>query len=69
MHAGDAQLHPRVAAAWVQPKLQEAESNLALFAAMRTSQPSAKFMPAPTAAPFTAAIVGSGLRATRKKPS
>ena len=36
---------------------------------MRTSQPSAMFIPAPTAAPFTAASVGSGLRAIRRKPS
>ena len=37
--------------------------------AMRTSQASARFMPAPTAGPFTAATVGSGERSTRRKPS
>src|SRR6478609_11774248 len=44
-------------------------SNLARRAARRTSQPSARFMPAPTAAPLTAASVGNGLRAMRRKPS
>ena len=51
------------------PICRKRVSNLALRAAMRTSQPSARFMPAPTAAPFTAASVGSGLRAMRRKPS
>ena len=36
---------------------------------MRTSQHSARFIPAPTAAPLTAAIVGKGVRAIRKNPS
>ena len=44
-------------------------SNLARRPAMRTSHPRARFIPAPTAAPLTAAIVGNGLRATRRKPS
>ena len=44
-------------------------SNRARRAARRTSHPRARFIPAPTAAPLTAAIVGSGLRAMRRKPS
>ena len=44
-------------------------SNFARRAAMRTSHPSAMFIPAPTAAPLTAASVGRVLRATRRKPS
>ena len=51
------------------PICRKRVSNLARRAAMRTSQPSARFIPAPTAAPFTAASVGSGLRAMRRKPS
>ena len=59
-----------MAAAGVEPELQEpgvepgppaGEADVAVA--------SARFMPAPTAAPFTAAIVGSGERATRMKPS
>ena len=37
--------------------------------ASRTSQASARFRPAPTAGPFTAATVGSGERRTRRNPS
>ena len=37
--------------------------------AMRTSHPKARFSPAPTAAPLTAANVGNSLRAMRRKPS
>ena len=44
-------------------------SNLADAPARRTSQASARFIPAPTAAPFTAAIVGNGDRSTRRNPS
>src|SRR5436305_10238219 len=36
---------------------------------MRTSQANARFTPAPTAAPLTAATVGSTDRCTRRKPS
>ena len=43
-------------------------SNFARFAAIRTSQPSAMFMPAPTAAPLTAAIVGSGRARDAQEP-
>ena len=37
--------------------------------ARRTSHASARFMPAPTAGPLTAAMVGSGERSTRRNPS
>ena len=66
---GDASQHPRVPAPGMEAELQETGVELGSAAAMRTSQPSAMFIPAPTAAPLTAAIVGSGLRATRRNPS
>ena len=44
------------------------ESNLADSPARIMSHASARFMPAPTAAPFTAAIVGSVEWATARKP-
>ena len=53
---------------WI-PSWRKRVSSLAVSATMRTSQPSARFMPAPTAAPLTAASVGSGLRAMRRNPS
>ena len=51
------------------PRSRKRVSNLADAPASRTSHASARFMPAPTAAPLTAARVGSGLRATRRNPS
>jgi hypothetical protein len=69
LRADDAAQHPGVPAAGVDADLQEARVELGPRAARRTSQPSARFMPAPTAAPLTAASVGSGLRAMRRKPS
>ena len=44
-------------------------SNMAERPARITSQASAKFIPAPTAAPFTAATVGRGVWATRRNPA
>jgi hypothetical protein len=44
-------------------------SNRADSPARITSHASARLTPAPTAAPLTAAIVGSGERPTRKNPS
>ena len=70
LRTDDAAQHPRVTAAGVDAELQEAGVEAGpTVAASRTSQASARFMPAPTAAPLTAAIVGSGDRATRRKPS
>ena len=43
--------------------------NRALRATMRRSHASARFIPAPTAAPFTAATVNNGDRANRKNAS
>ena len=43
-------------------------SNLARRPATHVT-PEGEFIPAPTAAPLTAAIVGNGLRAARRKPS
>ena len=51
------------------PICKKRSSKRADSPAMRTSQISARFMPAPTAAPLTAAMVGSGLRPKRRKPS
>ncbi len=53
---------------WI-PSCRKRVSKRAEAPASRTSQASARFMPAPTAAPLTAARVGSGERATRRKPS
>ena len=54
------------------PRLTKAWANLASVEAMRRSQPSARFMPAPAAAPLTAAMMGWGAsrmaRSVRSRP-
>ena len=62
--------HPGVAAAGVEADAAGSGCRSGPTSpARRTSQASARFMPAPTAGPLTAAIVGSGERSTRRKPS
>ena len=56
---GDAAKAPRVAAARVDTDLEKAGVELGSGPARMTSHASAMFMPAPTAAPLTAAMVGS----------
>ncbi len=51
------------------PSCKKRVSKRAVRPATRTSQAKARFMPAPTAGPFTAATVASGERATRRKAS
>ena len=51
------------------PSCRNRVSNRADAPASRTSHASATFMPAPTAAPLTAASVGRGQRAMRRKLS
>ncbi len=51
------------------PRSRNRVSNRARRAAIRTSHASARFIPAPTAAPLTAATVGSVERATRRNPA
>ena len=69
LSANDLPLHPRVTAAWMQSDLQESRIKSCSAGSDSRSHPRARFMPAPTAAPLTAAIVGSVDRAIRKKPS
>ena len=69
LRAGDAPEHPRVAAAGVQADLQEAGVEPGPPGGEAHVAAKARFIPAPTAAPLTAASVGSGLRAMRRNPS
>src|SRR4030095_14858961 len=51
------------------PRLTKAWVNFAAVDAMRRSQPRARFMPAPAAAPFTAAMMGWGASRMARRPS